>query len=81
MRILRVHGQVGDANAGPDVEHLLPGRAAIGGAVNTTFLVVVPWTAHGGDDHGVGVVGINRDGRNLEAVLESHTLPVRASVG
>lgn len=61
LRILRIHGQVGDADASPEVEHVLPGGAAVGGAIDAPLHVVGIGIAHGRHENGIGVLGVNRD--------------------
>ena len=61
------------------LENVGPGLAAIGGAVDTA--AVVCGVAEGGDDHQIGIVGIDQDAVDLHGVLQADVLPGVAGIG
>jgi hypothetical protein len=59
--VARVHDHVGDAGAHADVEHLLPGAAAVERAVEAAVAAVLPQRALGGDEDTVGVRRVDEE--------------------
>ena len=70
-RIAGVHGEIDRAGVGAAREDLLPGAAAIGGAVDAAHLVRSPEMAERGDVDDVGILGVHADGADGLAVLEA----------
>ena len=70
-RIGGVHGEIDRAGVGAAREDLLPGLAAIGGAVDAAHFVRPPEMAQRGDVDDVGILGMHADGADGLAVLEA----------
>jgi hypothetical protein len=77
---LRVDGDVVDAGVGIDGEGLLPGGAAVEGAVDAALLIGSPEVALGGDVDDVGVGGVDDDASDVVALFESDVGPGGAAV-
>ena len=81
VRALGVERHVDDAGVLVDLQDGLPGRAAVGAAVEAALLVRAPEVAHRGDVHEVGVVRVQRDAPDMLAVAQPHVRPGLAAVG
>ena len=69
-RLLRIEREVGAAGVGVDVEHLLPGLAAVGRLVDAALLVRAPQLAGGADVDRVRRLGIDLDAGDALGVLQ-----------
>jgi len=61
------------------LQHVGPGLAAIGGAIDTAAVVID--IAKRGDEHQVGIGGIDHDAGDFHHILEPHVLPAFAGIG
>ena len=76
-----VDDEVDRAGLVVDVEHLLPGLAAVDRLEDAALLVGRPQVAHGRDVDDVGVRRVDDDPRDVLRVGEPHVLPGLAGVG
>jgi hypothetical protein len=80
-RILRIDAHV-DATGGlVDVEHLLPGLAAVLRAEDAAVGVRSPEATHRGDEHDVRVAGVDRDVARVQRLAQTHVGEGLAAVG
>ncbi len=77
----RVHGEVRGAGALVHFQDLLPGGAAVGGAIDAALGVGAPHVAQGGDVDEVGVGGVDADAGDLLGGGEAPVRPGAAGVG
>src|SRR5579871_2529131 len=77
----RVEGQGDGAGVLVLVQHLLPGRAAVGRAEDAALGVGAVGVAEDGDEEAVGVARVHDHRRDLLAVAQPQVLPGLAAVG
>ncbi len=80
-RVLGIDREIGAAGVGVDVEHLLPGLAAVRRLVDAAVRVAVPEMAGGAGPDGVAVGRAHLDAGDALGVLEADPLPGVAAVG
>src|SRR5438132_1325431 len=80
LGIAGTHLQFDDAGPVIDKQHLLPRLAAVGRLEETAFLVGAVEPAERADVDDVGVLRMDDDTADLEALLEAHVLPRLAAV-
>jgi hypothetical protein len=79
-RILGIDADVDAARVLVDEQHALPRGAAIERSIQAALVVRAPEPTEGGDEHPVGVAGVDRDVADLERLLEAHAGPGLAAV-
>jgi hypothetical protein len=79
-RIGRVHGEIDRAGVGTAREDLLPGGAAVGGAIDAAHFVRPPEMAERGDVHDVGILGMDAHRADGLAILQPDIAPRLAAV-
>ncbi len=80
VRVRRIDDEVGGAGALVDVEHPLPGLAAVGGLEDAALGVLAPEPAHRGYPGDVRIGGVEDDAVDALGLLETQVLPGVATV-
>src|SRR2546430_12235370 len=81
LRVARLHHEIGAPGRVVHEQHLVPGLAAVVGAIHAPVGAGRPGVAYGGDEHDVGVRGIDDDTRDLSDLAQPPELPALAGVG
>src|SRR5262249_1029301 len=81
LRIARVHDDIDDAGLVVDVVNSLPGLAAVSRLEEAAFLIGAIEPAERADINSVGILRMNYDAADLEALGEPLVLPRFAAVG
>ena len=79
-RVGRVGGDVHRAGLVVDLQHVRPGRAAVGGAEDAALRSGLEEVAHGRDEDGVGIGGVDPHLADVAGVLETKVTPRPAAV-
>src|SRR5207244_425830 len=78
--IARIEHDVGDAGVLADIEHLVPGLAAVDGLVEATIAAGIPQRSLGRDVDDVRIARIDEDLADVFGILEADVLPRLAAV-
>src|SRR6266700_2455203 len=78
--ILRIKNDVDAAGAVAQVENFLPGFAAIAGAENAALGVFAVGMAESGDEHDVGICGMDDELADVTRVFQAEVVPGLAAV-
>ena len=75
LGIPRLHDEIGAPGGVVHEQHLLPGLAAVAGAIHAAVGTRSPGVAYRRDEHDVGVRGVDDDARDLPHVGEPREFP------